>query len=171
MDIKDIIIELQNRNTRHFREFYDLTKKQVFSSAIAILGHIPEVEDVVQDTYLKFVHSCASFDPNRNVYAYLSTIARNEAINFYNKQKRIVRSDEYVNSVADEATNFTDDIELEETLNLLDTNDEKEVVRYHIVLQYKFKDIAEIMEKPLGTVLWIYNKAIKKLRERMKGYE
>jgi RNA polymerase sigma-70 factor (ECF subfamily) len=28
----------------------------------------------------------------------------------------------------------------------------------------KFKDIAATLEKPLGTVLWIYNKAIKKLK-------
>ncbi|HBY65483.1 MAG TPA: RNA polymerase subunit sigma-24, partial [Acholeplasmataceae bacterium] len=31
----------------------------------------------------------------------------------------------------------------------------------------KFKDIVPIVDKPLGTVLWIYNKAIKKLKEKV----
>jgi len=30
----------------------------------------------------------------------------------------------------------------------------------------KFREIVPIVDKPLGTVLWIYNKAIKKLKEK-----
>jgi RNA polymerase sigma-70 factor (ECF subfamily) len=32
----------------------------------------------------------------------------------------------------------------------------------------KFKDIAKIVDRPLGTVLWLYNKAIKTLQEYLK---
>jgi RNA polymerase sigma-70 factor (ECF subfamily) len=34
-----------------------------------------------------------------------------------------------------------------------------------IVSNTKFKDIAKTLDKPLGTVQWIYNKAINKLRD------
>ena len=43
----------------------------------------------------------------------------------------------------------------------------KEVVTLHVINDLKFKEIAKIMKKPLGTVLWIYNKAIKKLRDKV----
>jgi RNA polymerase sigma-70 factor (ECF subfamily) len=32
----------------------------------------------------------------------------------------------------------------------------------------KFKDIARVVDKPLGTVLWIYNKAIKSLKDYLE---
>ena len=56
-------------------------------------------------------------------------------------------------------------------LELLDSQEEREIVTYHVILDYKFADVAKIMSKPLGTVLWIYNRAIKKLKERMSKYE
>ena len=31
-----------------------------------------------------------------------------------------------------------------------------------------FKEISEILEKPMGTVTWLYNSAIKKLRKKYK---
>ena len=37
----------------------------------------------------------------------------------------------------------------------------------HAINDLKFKEIASITKKPLGTVLWIYNKAIKKLKEKV----
>lgn len=37
----------------------------------------------------------------------------------------------------------------------------------HAINDLKFREIAEITQKPLGTVLWIYNKAIKKLQKKV----
>ncbi len=44
---------------------------------------------------------------------------------------------------------------------------EREIITYHVILEYTFKEIAKITDKPIGTVLWIYNKAIKTLRNRI----
>ena len=41
---------------------------------------------------------------------------------------------------------------------------EKQIVLLHIVDEYTFKEIAEMLDKPIGTVLWLYNKAIKQMR-------
>lgn len=32
----------------------------------------------------------------------------------------------------------------------------------------KFKEIAKMKDKPLGTILWLYNKAIKKLKRKVE---
>ena len=37
----------------------------------------------------------------------------------------------------------------------------------HVINDLKFREIAEIIHKPIGTVLWVYNKAIKKLKEKV----
>ncbi|MFA7417825.1 MAG: sigma-70 family RNA polymerase sigma factor, partial [Acholeplasma sp.] len=60
----------------------------------------------------------------------------------------------------------SDDQDIFKILDLLDEI-EKEVVTLHIINDLKFREIAKILKKPLGTVLWIYNKAIKKLRDKV----
>lgn len=171
MDIKEIILELKRHDDRHFKEFYDLTKKQVYFSAISIVNSSYVADDIVQDTYVNFLKHIDSFDEKRNVFAYLSTIARNLSINYYNKNKREIIDDEYVSTTKDEEKDIYAKQRVKDILSLLDNETEREVITYHVILEYKFKDIASIIDKPLGTVLWIYNKAIKKLQERMKNYE
>lgn len=171
MDIKEIILELKRHDDRHFKEFYDLTKKQVYFSAISIVNSSYVADDIVQDTYVNFLKNIDSFDEKRNVFAYLSTIARNLSINYYNKNKREIIDDEYVSTTKDEEKDIYAEQRVKDILSLLDNETEREVITYHVILEYKFKDIASIIDKQLGTVLWIYNKAIKKLQERMKNYE
>ena len=45
----------------------------------------------------------------------------------------------------------------------------KEIVILHVINELKFKEIAKIVNKPLGTVLWIYNKAIKTLKGELEN--
>ena len=37
----------------------------------------------------------------------------------------------------------------------------------HTINDLKFKEIAQILDKPLGTILWIYNKAIKEIKRKV----
>ena len=100
-----------------------------------------------------------------NIYAYLSTIARNLSINLINKQKSVLSNDEILVSTPDNEKKIDRDID--NILNLLDSQEEREIITLHVILDYKFIEISRIVDKPLGTVLWIYNKAIKKLKERI----
>jgi RNA polymerase sigma-70 factor (ECF subfamily) len=45
------------------------------------------------------------------------------------------------------------------------SKDEKEIVIRHVLLDQKHKAIAEALNKPLGTITWMYREALKKLRE------
>lgn len=68
---------------------------------------------------------------------------------------------------ADEEVIEKKEIKIDKYLSVLDT-DEKQVVMLKIVRDLKHKEIAEILDKPLGTVLWLYNKAIKKMKKEVK---
>jgi NTE family protein len=41
---------------------------------------------------------------------------------------------------------------------------EREIVLLHIIDEYTFKEIGKVLNKPLGTVLWMYQNALKKMR-------
>lgn len=163
--IHEIIEQLREKDYRSFDTFYNLTKNQVFYAIINIVKDKDLAHDIMQDTYIKFLEKIDQYKSGSNPYAYISMIGRNLAINTYNKQKRIIRSDELLESIPAEK-----DVEPNEDIfKILDllSEDEKEVVTLHVINDLKFKEIAKIMKKPLGTVLWIYNKAIKKLRDKV----
>ncbi len=166
MDRIDVIIkELKSRNYQSFDTFYNLTKNQVFYAIISVIKDRSLAEDLMQDTYVKFLEKIDQYKDGSNPYAYLSTIGRNLAINLYNQRKREVYSEELLETIPYQEEIETDDAQIFKILDLLEES-EREIVVLHVINELKFKEIANITQKPLGTVLWIYNKAIKKLKEK-----
>ncbi len=171
MEIERIIEELKNHNNEHFNVFYDMTKRQVYFSAITILKSHENALDIVQDTYISFLNHIDSFDKRKNVYAYLSVISRNLSINLYNRNKKVINDNEFIDLHGSDNEDPYMESRIKAILDLLDNELEKEIVVYHAIWDYKFKDIATIVDKPLGTVIWLYNKAMKILKERIEKNE
>lgn len=67
---------------------------------------------------------------------------------------------------ADDDMSVEDSMIIKECLTIL-SDDERQIVVLHAVSGYKHKDIADFMEMPLPTVLSKYNRALKKLKERI----
>ena len=161
-----IIVELKQKNYASFDEFYNLTKNQVFYTIVSIIKDRMLAEDIMQDTYLKFLEKIEQYQLGSNVYAYLSQIGRNLAINVYNRRKKEVQNDDMIESLPAQEEKAEDDTEIFKLLDYLDIK-EREIVVLHVINDLTFREIAEITKKPLGTVLWIYNKAIKKLKGKV----
>ena len=165
--IHEIIEQLRKKDYSSFDTFYALTKKQVFFAIVSIVKDQDLTEDLMQDTYVKFLEKIDQYRSGENPYAYLSRIGRNLAINTYNKRKKEVISEEIFETIpSEEVVQEEDEQDILKILDLLD-QDEKEVVTLHVINDLKFREVAETMDKPLGTVLWIYNKAIKKLKQEL----
>ena len=45
--------------------------------------------------------------------------------------------------------------------------EELQVFTLHIIDELKHREIAKIMKKPLGTITWLYNKAVKKMKQKV----
>ena len=165
MNIDDIVEEFKKADYTHFDEFYNTTKKNVFFSIAAIVKDSSAIDDLMQDTYVKFLENINKYKAS-NINAYLSTVAHNIAINYYNREKRLVHDEEIIDYISDDEkkTNYQY-IEAIEMLKGLDDLS-KEIVVLHTINDLKFKEISKIVNKPLGTVLWIYNKAIKELQRK-----
>ena len=170
MKLDDIIEEFRDCNYNHFDEFYNETKKSVFFSIAAIVKDRDSIDDLMQDTYIKFLENIGKYKSKTNINAYLSTIAHNISINYYNREKRLVHDETIINFQVSESnkSNNYQEIEVLEILKSLDEAS-KEIVILHVINELKFKEIAKIVNKPLGTVLWIYNKAIKTLKGELEN--
>jgi len=168
--IKEIVKQLKVQDQRHFDIFYDMTKKAVFYAVAGIIRDENLIEDVMQETYMKFLSNIDKVDENGNVVAYLSMIARNLALDMYNRRKREVYGDDLMDQMPDQRPEpQPDDQEVFKILDLLD-DDAREIVTLHVINELKFREIAVIVDKPLGTVLWKYNKAIKTLKGKVGEY-
>ena len=169
MDLNTYIKEFKINNYKHFNEFYKETSKQIYFTALGILNDDNDASDILQDTYISFLNNIDSFKIGTNIYAYLTTIARNKSINLYNKNKKIIHNEEILGYIPDggSSNNYISDRRAMEIINRLLNRDEREIVIYHVLLDYKFKDIASIMNMKLSTVIWHYNKAMKYLKEGM----
>lgn len=89
------------------------------------------------------------------------------AIDFIRKKKPQISYEEMVEDeeIADEnfESNTVDKMVINEAVKTLKT-EEQEIVNMKILLQMTFQEIADALEKPMGTVTWKYRKAMEKLR-------
>ncbi|MCF7924784.1 MAG: RNA polymerase sigma factor [Candidatus Izimaplasma sp.] len=161
----DLLIEKDNEA---FETVYEHTKRGVFSIIISLVRNKTVTEDLMQDTYIKMIEKIKQYKRGRNFNAWLMQIAKNTALDYLRKSKKEMIYDPqeqaYIHdSLKTEAITY-DVLDLVKPLN----ETEKQIVLLRAVAEYKFKDIAEIVNKPLGTVLWLYNKAIKQLKHEVK---
>ncbi len=157
---------LRRKDEAVFREIYDQTKHGVYAVIVAIVRDRGITEDLMQETYMKMLSHLDAYEPGRNFNAWLVQIAKNLALDHYRKERKTVpldpQEDAYVFDRVEPAERS--DYDLETLIAPLDT-EEREIVLLHVVSDTKFKDIAQILGKPLGTVLWLYNRAIRKMRQ------
>jgi len=156
---------LRRKDEDAFREIYDQTKHGVYAVIVAIVRDRGIAEDLMQETYMKMLAHLDAYEPGRNFNAWLVQIAKNLALDHYRKEHKTVLVDPQENAyVFDRVTPVeSSEYDLESLIAPLDT-EEREIVLLHVVSDTKFKDIAHIVDKPLGTVLWLYNRAIRKMQ-------
>ena len=170
LNLEKYIRQLKSGNKDAFDKVYELTYRKIFFVVLPILHDRALAEDIMQDTYLKFLEKLYDYKSN-NSLAYILTIARNLAINEYNKRKREVK-------VFDsDMDNFSFDAYLEisaqnkelikNALSVL-TSVERNIFLLHNLENLKHKEIALILNKPLGTITWTYQQAIRKMRKHLK---
>ena len=72
MNIDDIVEEFRVATYIHFDQFYNETKKNVFFTIIAIIKDRSVVDDLMQDTYIKFLENISKYqNTSINAYAYI----------------------------------------------------------------------------------------------------
>lgn len=166
MNYDDYINKLIEKDEFAFEKVYSASYKTVFLVIKSIVKSDDVTLDLVQDTYIQAISSIHSYKRNGKFLAWICSIAHRKAIDYYRREKRIVNidvtdSDTYLESHTPE---YEKHLVLEELLSKLDPVEYQVVMLYNIE-GYTHKEIAEILKKPLGTITWTYNKAIKKLRK------
>lgn len=159
-----MIKSFQKKDYQLFDVFYDATSKQVFFTLRKYIKDSMIIEDLMQETYVKFLKHIFDIKPDGNIKSYLTTIARNLAIDHLRKSSKVEFNEAYVMDLEEHFEESHDYLYLMDVVS----PKEKQIVRLHIVESMTFKDISLIEKEPLGTILWRYQKALKKMKEAYK---
>ncbi|MCK9537120.1 MAG: RNA polymerase sigma factor [Bacilli bacterium] len=167
-DLEEIIEQFKKEDYSRFDQFYKLTNRQIYFTIIAVLKDQSLAEDVMQDTYLKILKYILSYQAGTNPLAWMMMIARNTAINVYNRRKRETLIDPTEKIIVEKPEEEKDtETPLIDLMNKVLKPKEKELIVLHVINGLTHKEIAKLLKRPLGTVLWQYNRAINKLREKV----
>ena len=157
---------------------------QLYGAALRMTRNPADAEDLVQETYIKAFQGFRSYKPGTNLKAWHYRILTNAYINNYRKAQR--RPAEYatdditdsqiaetashtsigLRSAEVEALEKLPDEEIRDALMSL-KEDYRMVVYYADVEGLPYKEIAEIMGTPIGTVMSRLHRGRKQLRDAL----
>jgi len=159
----------------------------MFSLALRMTRNQLDAEDLVQDTALKAFRYFHKFDPGTNFRAWVYRILTNNFINFYRKNKAQPTQIEienvsfkleqegagFWNRINDRNNGFDYDDLFDDEINAAI---DKLPDEYRIVLLLadveglSYKEIAEVIAHPLGTVMSRLHRGRKMLQKRLRRY-
>jgi RNA polymerase sigma-70 factor (ECF subfamily) len=167
-NLEALVKALKHGDEYAFEKLYNGTYRQIFFVILPIIRDKALAEDIVQDTYLKFLQKLSDYK-SKNILSYLITIAKNLAINEYNRRKKVTKLDDLNEFSYEEYIEIK--LERQEiisnALSILD-DDEKNVFLLHVIENLTHREISIITSKPTGTVSWLYSKAVKKMKDYLK---
>lgn len=166
-ELNQLVKRLQKGDMAVFDPIYHETKSLVYYTILNITKDSSLAEDIMQDAYLKALEKIHSFKPTYSFKSWIVMIAKNLAINEYNRRKRELSFDpneeEYI--FGQEESTSEQQLIVQEMLESL-TETEQEVLVLHVLGDLKHREIASMLGKPLGTITWTYQQAIQKLRNQ-----
>ena len=170
-ELEQLLLQVGRGDRDAFARLYGLTRGAVYALALSLLRDAHEAQDVAQDAFVKVWENAPTYRPQGSPMAWLLTITRNLARSRLRRGGRQVGlEDEEWNAIPADlpAVSPEDRQVLQEALARLG-EEERRIVLLHAVTGLKHREIAQLLELPLSTVLSKYHRGLKKLRALMKG--
>jgi len=156
-------------NTDAISDIYDVVNASLYGYILSFLKNPEEAEDVLQDTYVKICQSAGLYHSQGKPMAWIYTIARNLSLMRLRSRSRFTDMEEFEwEQISSNNSDFhvEDRAVLEAALSKLSKED-SQIVMLHAVAGMKHREIADMYDMPLATVLSKYNRAIKKLKNEL----
>lgn len=149
-------------------KLYNEMKRPIYYYALHISQDPDIAEDVMQDTFVSLIQNCKSFVEKGGGRAWLLTIAKNKTLDVLKKKRSCALDDCQTEEVR---CCMDDGIESQESVqSLLSILKEKErnIVTLRVFVGLTLTQISKDLNMPTGSVFWLYNNAMKKLKKSIE---
>ena len=150
-----------------FGRLYALLSSGLFNYCVRLLSDWHAAEDVLVETFTKF--SRFDLDEGGNLRAWLYRVATNACYSRFRKQRTELKCFEAQlrEALSNPGQDFREELRIQRFLNELSDN-HRIVVVLKFYEQLTYKDIAEVLCCPVGTVKSRMHEGLKKLKEMME---
>ncbi len=168
-EIDAMLTRIAKGDNNAFERLYIETKRGVYAFLYSYLNNQTDCEDAMQTVYLKIKTSISQYRLGTNGLAWILQIAKNTALNEiransnYQKLKSTespVKADSFENVILKDS--------LMSAMKRVLDEDEQRIIILHVICSYKHKEIAELLNCPIGTVTSKYKRAIDKMQTALK---
>lgn len=168
----------KNMSTTDFGNVLDNQRDFLLQLALKLTKHLDDAEDLRQDTYFKALKNQSRFEQGTNLKGWLYTIMKNTFINNYRKKKLqntfVDETDNgyFINQGLNNRVEYADEnVDQEFIMKQIESVDKTYVEAFMMHYNgYKYEEIAEILDIPLGTVKSRIFLARKKMMAKLKHY-
>ncbi|SMN11469.1 RNA polymerase sigma-70 factor [uncultured Candidatus Thioglobus sp.] len=149
----------KNKSERIFKKIFELSKLQLFGVIIRILRKKELSEECLQEVYVKIWHKADGYvEQKANAMTWMSTIARNHAIDYLRKRELPIQDDFELSIISDEQLDFLEELEQQQSKQQL--NDclqqlKPEIMNVLLMSYFKgltYENIAKIINVPINTI-------------------
>lgn len=152
-----------------FAQLYLQTRRGVYAFLYSYFENRVDCEDAMQIVYLKIKTNITQYRQGSNGLAWILQIAKNTALNELRKKSN---EDSLNEAFIEDINDPFEEIALKNSLMSIMKReldeDEQRIIVLHVVWQYKHKEIAKILNCPIGTVTSKYKRAVDKLKKTWK---
>lgn len=179
---RQVVLDWKNGNKKAFEVLVRNYMGEAFYVAYGFVGNAEDARDLSQDAFIKAYRARDRFDPSRPFFPWLYRILRNHCINFVQRGARKQVPLHYEDNpdrerfASDQPTPL-ESVEREERLRYLraalDTlsDDHREIIVLKHFKDCSYKEIAETLGIPIGTVMSRLYYARRALKEAIEQLE
>ena len=144
---------------------YEKYYRLVYSIAFSILKNKEDSEDVAQNVFAKIFQINTDKLPTANEASWLYSLTKNETLNYLRTKKENVNLDEiYYLTEEDKDLNKIIAHDSYNRIIAKLNKQEREIISLKILSNMSFKEIALLLNMPIGTVQWKYYTSLYTLR-------
>lgn len=170
LKLKKLIISAKEGDNDAFALIYKQLFTPLYKYVRSKTYDIDLVNDICQQSFLKFYEALATYEPEKSPLAYLFTIAKRLLINHRVKKTFIPFDEKLFETYEDDTIEILDEAHTRLLASSINnylpslTEDEQDVIRLYFYSELSYKEISEILDKEEVYLRKLKERALKKLR-------
>lgn len=163
-ELHELFCKLKEKEENAYEQLYQKYASLVYRIAFSILKNQENAEDVMQNVFVKLANLSKEKLPSKYEASWLYSVTKNETISYLRKNKETVPIEKVTKKrQEDELEELIERDSYEKMISSLESK-ERQIISLKVETGLSFKEIASLLNMPMGSVQWKYYKSLHSLK-------